>query len=365
MTANTVGNLSYFLRAARKYNASDVHLIAGLPPAFRVAGEIAVATNLEPLSRDRINELVRSVLTDMQMERIEEEREMCISIHDDEFGRVRIALYHRMNAREMAIRLCNLTIKSAAELMLPKVVDDFAQRAAGLFLVTGPTGSGKTTTLNYMVDLVNHSRRGKIVTIEDPIEFEHPHRKCVITQIEVGTDTASFSGCLRQALRWDPDVIVIGEMRDLETIATALTAAETGHLVLATLHTPSAVGTAERIVHSFPGHHQGQVAMQVAGTILGILSQRLLTTVDKKGRVLAVEMLVGNEAVRAMIREQNFHQLPNAIWSGRGIGMQSMEMSLVDLYYRGLITRASMYSAANSVSVLESLLRTHAGNNEP
>ncbi|MCL2102770.1 MAG: type IV pilus twitching motility protein PilT, partial [Syntrophorhabdaceae bacterium] len=236
--------------------------------------------------------------------------------------------------------------------------DELVANTAGLILVTGPTGSGKTTTLNYMVDVINRSRNGKIITIEDPVEFEHSHKRSIITQIEVGTDTQAFASFLRSVLRLDPDVIVIGEMRDLETISTALTGAETGHLVLATLHTPSAVGTAERIINSFPGEKQAQVALQVASVILAVISQRLVPTIDKKTRVIASEVMLGNTAVRNLIRERNFHHLPNAIQSGRRQGMHSLESSLAELYHSGAITRANSIAYANDQIALESLLKS-------
>ncbi|MFC1671650.1 type IV pilus twitching motility protein PilT [Planctomycetota bacterium] len=345
------------LKGARQYNASDIHLIAGLPPAVRVAGEILVVSNWEPLARDELNAMVDAVLTPLQRERLDRERELCVSFFHEGYGRIRLSLYHRVGVTEMAIRLCNLEVKSAEELMLPKAVSEFAEHTAGLILVTGPTGMGKTTTMNFIIDLINSTRRAKIVTIEDPVEFEHPHRKAIVTQIEVGTDTLSFARCLRHVLRLDPDVIAIGEMRDTDTIETALTAAETGHLVLATLHTPSAVQTAERIVSSFDGSRQTQVGFQLATTLLGVVAQRLIPSVDKKSRILATEMMMANDAVRNMIREGNFHQLHNAVTSGRAQGMHTLEHSLADLYQRGLITLDRAMANANLPSHLQGLLK--------
>lgn len=354
--------LDYIIRSSRKLGGSDIHLIAGLPPSVRVAGEILMAKNHDPLDARTVTEMAHSLLTDMNRERLERERELCISYRDESGGRLRITFYHRLDTVEMSVRLCNVEVLGADRLMLPPVIDEFSTRTSGLLLVTGPTGAGKTTTMNYLVDRVNSSRRGKIITIEDPVEFEHPHKRCVVTQLEVGTDTLSFGSCLRSVLRLDPDVVVIGEMRDLETIATALVAAETGHLVLATLHTPSAVGTAERIVHAFPGEQQNQTAVQFASVLQAVVSQRLVPSVDKKSRVLATEVLIGNDAIRANIRDGNFHQLANAIYSGRSIGMHSLEASLVDLYQRGLITKANAYIHCNNRGTIDALLKHAEGD---
>jgi twitching motility protein PilT len=218
------------------------------------------------------------------------------------------------------------------------VVDDLATRTSGLILVVGPTGSGKTTTLNYLIDVINKTRRGKVVTIEDPIEFEHSHNRCVVTQIEVGTDTLSFASCLRHVLRLDPDVIVVGEMRDLDTIETALTAAETGHLVIATLHTPNAASTFDRIIGSFSGERQAQVTMQLAASLQCVIAQRLIPTISKERRVLATEVVMASAAVSSLVRENRVHQLYNTIIASRKDGMHSLEESLNELYRRGEIS---------------------------
>jgi twitching motility protein PilT len=272
-------------------------------------------------------------------------------------GRIRLSLYHRIGAPEMAIRMCNLEVQSAEELMLPEAIGDLATRTAGLIIITGPTGMGKTTTMNYMIDLINATRRAKIITIEDPVEFEHPHRKSIVTQIEVGTDTHDFLHCLRHVLRLDPDVIAIGEMRDLETIETALTAAETGHLVLATLHTPGASGSVERIVSSYEGSRQKQVNMQLASTLQGVIAQRLVPVVDKSKRVLATEVMLANDALRNMIREQKVHQLQNVMQSGRSAGMHTMEDSLAGLYERGVITLDQALANSENTEHLKAVLK--------
>lgn len=351
-----LASFAAILTAARKHNASDIHLIAGLPPAYRVSGEIVITSNWDPLTPDELNELAQGLLSPAQMERLEQERELCISHHHEECGRIRLSLYHRLGAIEMAIRMCNLAVQSAEELMLPTVADELAAKTSGLVIVTGPTGMGKTTTLNYMIDVINSTRRAKIITIEDPVEFEHAHRRSIVTQIEVGTDTYDFARCLRHVLRLNPDVIVIGEMRDTETMETALTAAETGHLVLATLHTPSATGATERIVSSFEGSRQPQIILQLATTLQGVIAQRLLTAVDKTHRVLATEVLIANDAVRNMIREGRVYQLYNILATSRSAGMHTMEDSLAELYRRGLITLDRAYAAANHPGNLRQML---------
>ncbi len=327
------------LQAARDYEASDIHLIAGLPPAFRVAGEIVTASECDPMTRDDLAALTEDLLSNAQRDRFQAERELSISHFDPQCGRIRLSLYHRIGSPEMAIRMCNLEVKSSEELMLPSVVADLVKLSSGLIIVTGPTGMGKTTTLNYMIDYINSTRRGKIVTIEDPVEFEHSHRKSIVTQIEVGTDTLTFAHCLRHVLRLDPDVICIGEMRDLDTMETALTAAETGHLVIATLHTPSAVTTVERIASAFDGPRQPQVIFQMSNVLQAVVAQRLIPKVDRRGRVLATEVLVATDAVRSVIRENRVHQLGNIIATSKvGTHMHTLESSLVRLYKAGAIT---------------------------
>lgn len=345
------------LAGARRFGASDIHLLVNMPPMLRVNGDIRTLGGWTPLNKEALEVLSESLLRPDQLARLENDRETCISYFSERCGRYRLTFYHRMGAREMSIHIAQTEIPDRQTLGLPSIVDEVILHAAGLALVTGPTGSGKTTTLNYMVDALNKSINGKIVTIEDPVEIEHKHQRSIITQIEVGTDTIAFASFLRSVLRLDPDVIVIGEMRDMETISTALTGAETGHLVLGTLHTPSAAGTAERMVNVFPGEKQLQVAVQVAATLLAVVSQRLIPTVEKTGRVLATEVLVANSAVRHMIRERNFYRLQDAIQTGSRQGMHSLEASLASLYRTGTITRASAFSHANNVAALATLLK--------
>ncbi len=271
---------------------------------------------------------------------------MCISLLHSVAGRVRATFYRRNNHPEMSLRFCGERVASREELGLPPKLDDLARRPNGLVLITGPTGAGKTTTLNYLVDLINGERRCKIVTIEDPIEFVHQNKRAIVVQQEVLTDVHSFNRALIHVLRQDPDVIVVGEMRDHEAIATALTAAETGHLVLATMHSPNVSHAMERIVGVFEGSAQRQIVLQLANSLQGIVSQDLLPAADRSRRVLAYEMLVANGAIRNMIRENQLHQLENALQTGRKDGMVLMDNCLYDLYCKCLISYDTAASRA-------------------
>lgn len=334
MNTETIDRL---LTAAKEWNGSDLHLIAGVPPAFRVNGEIIIADE-DALSEEAIVQIAESLLNEAQRRKFEQDWELCVSLLHSVVGRVRVTFYRRNGNPEMSFRFCGETIAPRDELGLPPRIDDFARRRNGLVLVTGPTGAGKTTTLNYLVDLINRERRCKIVTIEDPIEFVHQNRRAIVVQQEVLTDVRSFNRALIHVLRQDPDVIVIGEMRDHEAISTALTAAETGHLVLATMHSPNVSHALERIVGIFEGSAQKQIILQLSNSLQGILSQDLLPSVDRTHRVLAYEMLVTNNAIRNLIRENNLHQLENSMQMGRKEGMVLMDNCLHDLYCRCEIT---------------------------
>ena len=325
------------LAFAHKMQASDIHLVAGISPAYRVNGEIILA-DAPPIERDQLKELIHSMINERQREALERDLELCFSTSDEQQNRFRVTIYYHASSPEMSIRRCTLDIPTREDLGLPKIVEEFARRRSGLVLVTGPTGVGKTTTLSFIIDLINSERRCKIVTIEDPIEYVHRHKRAIVVQQELRSDVHSFSGALRHVLRQDPDVIAIGEMRDLETIETALTAAETGHLVLATLHTPSAQQTIERIVTAFPGSEQNQIIAQLSNSLQGVIAQLLLPRADKKGRVLACEILVASAAVRTHIRENSIHQIASVIQMSRRLGMQSMDSSLTELYERGDIS---------------------------
>jgi twitching motility protein PilT len=338
-------NLDRLLSAVNDFDASDLHLVAGVPPAFRVNGEIIIADE-DALSEQDINAMAISLLNEQQQKKLEQEWELCISILHSVAGRVRATFYRRNGHPEMSLRFCGDKVAARAELGLPEKIDDLARKPNGLVLITGPTGAGKTTTLNYLVDLINNERRCKIVTIEDPIEFVHENKRAIVVQQEVLTDVHSFNRALIHVLRQDPDVIVIGEMRDHEAIATALTAAETGHLVLATMHSPNVSHALERVIGVFEGNAQRQIILQLANALQGIISQDLLPAADRTRRVLAYELLVATGAVRNMIRENQLHQLENTIQTGRKEGMILMDNCLYDLYCKCLISYDTAVSRA-------------------
>jgi twitching motility protein PilT len=338
-------NLNRLLSAANEFDASDLHLVVGVPPAYRVNGEIIIADE-DALTEDEITVIADSLLNEQQKKKFDQEWELCISILHSVAGRVRATFYRRNNHPEMSLRFCGDKIATRAELGLPEKIDDLARKPNGLVLVTGPTGAGKTTTLNYLIDLINGERRCKIVTIEDPIEFVHENKRAIVVQQEVLTDVRSFNRALIHVLRQDPDVIVVGEMRDHEAIATALTAAETGHLVLATMHSPNVAHSLERITGIFEGSAQRQIVLQLANTLQGIISQDLLPAADRTRRILAYELLVANDAVRNLIRENQLHQLENTIQTARKDGMVLMDNCLYDLYCKCLITYDTALSRA-------------------
>jgi twitching motility protein PilT len=338
-------NLDRLLAAANEFDASDLHLLAGVPPALRVNGEIIIADE-DALSEAEVTAMADSLLNEQQKKKFEQEWELCISLLHSVAGRVRATFYRRNGHPEMSFRFCGERIGARADLGLPEKLDDLARKPNGLVLITGPTGAGKTTTLNYLVDLINSERRCKIVTIEDPIEFVHQNKRAIVVQQEVLSDVRSFNRALVHVLRQDPDVIVIGEMRDHEAIATALTAAETGHLVLATMHSPNVAHALERIIGVFEGNAQRQIILQLANALQGIISQDLLPAVDRTRRVLAYELLVANGAVRNLIRENQLHHLENTLQTGRKEGMVLMDNYLYDLYCKCLITYDTALSRA-------------------
>ena len=338
-------NLNQLLSAANEFDASDLHLVAGVPPAFRVNGEIIIADE-DALTEDEITVMADGLLNEQQKKKFEQEWELCISMLHKSAGRVRATFYRRNGHPEMSFRFCGERIASREELGLPEKIDDLARRPNGLVLITGPTGAGKTTTLNHLVDLINSERRCKVVTIEDPIEFVHANKRAIVVQQEVLTDVRSFNRALIHVLRQDPDVIVVGEMRDPEAIATALTAAETGHLVLATMHSPSVSHAIERIIGVFEGNAQRQVVLQLSNALQGIIAQDLLPATDRTRRILAYELLVANGAVRNLIRENQLHQLETTIQMGRKEGMVLMDNCLHDLYCKCLVTYDTAVSRA-------------------
>lgn len=329
--------LDPLLAAAVEHEASDLHLVAGVPPAYRVNGEILLADR-DVLSETELIDIAHQLLNDAQRRKFDEDWELCLSVRHPLAGRLRATFYRRNNVPELSIRFCGDVVRSREHLGLPERIDELARRPNGLVLVTGPTGAGKTTTLNYMVDLINRERRCKIVTIEDPIEFVHTNQRAIVVQQEVLADVRSFNRALIHVLRQDPDVIVLGEVRDHEAIATALTAAETGHLVIATLHSPSVIQALERIIGTFEGALQRQIIHQLASTLQGIIAQDLLPSVDGRRRVLAYELLLATGAVRNLVRENQLHQLDNVITTSRKEGMVLMDNCLQDLYLKCVIS---------------------------
>ncbi len=329
--------LGRILEGASARGASDVHLVRGVPPVLRIDGSIQVSGG-KPLDEVTLTELIDKLLQPRQSQILQERLQLCFSRHWEGVGRFRASVYYHAGCPELSIRLCEKTVRTAEELGLPPILEELTRLPNGLVLVTGPTGVGKTTTLNFMIDLINHSRRAKIVTIEDPVEFVHENIRCIVVQQEVGTDVRSFREALVHVLRQDPDVIVIGEMRDLETIETALIAAETGHLVLATLHTPDTVQTIQRIYGVFPPNQQNAIVVQLASTLQGVIAQKLLPRADGKGRVLACEVLINTPAARNHIRERKEHHLYSEMQTGRKHQMQTMDTALLELYQKGEIT---------------------------
>lgn len=338
-------SLDRLLAAASDYDASDLHLIAGVPPAFRVNGEIIIADE-DALSEVQATVMAESLLNEQQKKKFESEWELCISLLHPSAGRVRATFYRRNGHPEISFRFCGDRIASRPELGLPERLDELARKPNGLVLITGPTGAGKTTTLNYLVNLINNERRCKIVTIEDPIEFVHQNQRAIVVQQEVLTDVRSFNRALVHVLRQDPDVLVVGEMRDFEAISTALTAAETGHLVLATMHSPNVSHALERIIGVFEGSSQRQIILQLANALQGIISQELLPAADRTRRVLGYELLIANGAVRNLIRENQIHHLENVLQTGRKDGMVLMDNCLYDLYCKCLISYDTAVSRA-------------------
>jgi twitching motility protein PilT len=330
-------NVDTLLRLMFEKNASDLHITAGAPPMLRIDG-IMTPTEYEKLRPEVTQQLIYSILTDEQKEKFEKDNELDISFGVEGVGRVRMNVFQQRGSVASVMRNIPSKIRTFDELRLPQVIQDLVKLPKGLVLVTGPTGSGKSTTLAAMLDWINTNRQSHIITIEDPIEYVHAHKACIVNQREVGTDTHSFTNALKYALRQDPDVILVGEMRDLETINAALTIAETGHLVFATLHTVDAIQTINRIIDVFPAGQQQQIRAQISFVLQGVISQQLLPRAHSSGRVVALEVLIPTNAVRNLIREEKIHQIYSAMQTGTESGMQTMNQALFDLYHKQAVS---------------------------
>src|ERR1700733_10292148 len=336
-------------------NASDLHLTEKSPPIFRIDGRL-IPLKDEPLSRIQIQEMIYSVLSEGQRAKFEEDKELDISLALTGMDRFRVNVHVQRGCVEAAFRRISLFVPSMEELQLPPVIAELARKQNGLVLVTGPTGTGKTTTLATIINLINSERTCVITCIEDPIEYIFTNKKSVIKQREVYRDTNSFAEALKRCLRQDPDVIVVGELRDLETISTALTAAETGHLVLATVHTPDAPQTVERIIDVFPPYQRQQVRLQLSTALQGVISQKLAPRASGKGRIMVPEIMIATPGIRNMIRERTVEQLRTAIQTGGQVGMRTFDKSLKELYENGTITYQTALTMATNVNELETLL---------
>jgi len=345
--------------------ASDVHLTPGFPPAIRVRGQITQMEGQDVLSPQQTREIVYSILNDDQRKRFENNMQLDFAYAIPNVARFRVNCFFQRGAISAAFRFIPENIKSLSQLGLPPVLEEFTRKPRGFVLVTGPTGSGKTTSLAAMLDAINAEREEHILTIEDPIEFMHPHKRCIVNQREIGADAPDFAQALKAALRQDPDVILVGEMRDLETISTALTAAETGHLVFATLHTQSTAQTVDRIIDVFPAGQQAQVRMQLSIALQGIITQQLLPTADGLSRVCACEILVPSPAIRNLIREGKTHQIYSAIQTSGAAGMQTMDAHLAQLVRQNRITQKLAESRAAVPEELRRLLSTGGMNATP
>jgi twitching motility protein PilT len=336
--------------------SSDLHLTAGAYPTIRQHGDLKPLDSYPRMEPEPLRRMIYSILTQRQRERLEQELELDVSYSLPGKARFRVNVYFQRDAIGAAFRLIPFAIRSLDELGLPANVGDFAHLPRGLVLVTGPTGSGKSTSLAALIDIVNTERPVHIMTIEDPIEYLHKHKTAIVNQRELGADTLSFGSALKHVLRQDPDVILVGEMRDLETIQTAITAAETGHVVFATLHTQDAPQTIDRIIDAFPPHQQQQVRVQLATTLQGVVTQQLLQTYDGQSRVVAAEVLVATPAIRNLIREAKVHQIYSAMQAGAQYGLRTMDKSLAELVTAGKISMELARQRCHDLAELDRLL---------
>ena len=354
-------NLDDFLRYTVENGGSDLHLSAGAPPIVRINGEMKPIPGYDPLTDATIREAIYSILTDDQQQYYERQWELDLAYTIPNLSRFRVNLLKQRNHPGAVFRVIPSEIRPLESLGMPTVLYNLAALPRGLVLVTGPTGSGKSTTLAALIDRANRTRSGHIITVEDPIEFLHTHRSSVVNQREIGADTHSFSEALKHVLRQDPDIILIGELRDLETISVALTAAETGHLVFATLHTQSAQDTVNRVIDVFPSGQQQQIRSQLAATLKGVVCQTLVKRRDGKGRVVASEVMIVNSAIATMIRTDATHQIHQALQSGGELGMQTLNQNLAELVSKGVIERETAEEYATDSKDLDALITGKVG----
>jgi len=360
-----MANMHQFLKTMIEKGASDLHITTGTPPQLRIDGKLH-PLKLPPLSAPETKQLCYSVLTDAQKHHFEERNELDLSFSVQKLSRFRANVFVQRGNVSGAFRAIPFKIKSFDELGLPKIVSDLAEKPRGLILVTGPTGSGKSTTLATIIDKINTERNEHIVTIEDPIEYLHHHKGCIVNQREVGADTQSFKNALKYILRQDPDVVLIGEMRDLETIEAALTVSETGHLCFATLHTNSCVQTINRIVDVFPPYQQSQIRAQLSFVLEGVMCQSLLPRANGTGRAMALEIMIPNAAIRNLIREDKIHQIYSSMQVGQEkFGMQTMNQSLASLYQRRLISLETAIARSSDSDELRNLVNQGVGPVRP
>src|SRR6266542_1309472 len=354
--AETLFSIDDLLEQMVARNASDLHITVGAHPVLRLRGRLEPLQDVPPLTAETTQQLLYRVLSTDQQKQLEIGRQIDFAHSLPGLARFRVNVYWQRATLGAAFRLIPTEIKTLEELGIPSSLHAFTDKPRGLVLVTGPTGSGKSTTLAALIDEINRKRAEHILTIEDPIEFVHRHKRCVVNQREIGVDATDFANALRAALRQDPDVILLGEMRDLETISTALTAAETGHLVFATLHTQSAPGTIDRVIDAFPAAQQDQIRIQLAATLEGVVTQALLPTADGTGRVAALEILFPDDAVRNLIRQTKVEQIYSVMQTGVARGMQTMEQALAELTLRKVITQEAAISRSVRPEQLQGLL---------
>jgi twitching motility protein PilT len=346
-------------------SASDLHLTVGAEPTVRVMGQLERMEEFGRLSPEDTQRLLYRMMSTEQQKHLEIKRQLDMSHSIPGLARFRVNIYFQRESLGAAFRMIPTELKTLEQLGVPTALEELANKPRGLVLVTGPTGSGKSTTLAAMIDLINRTRQDHIMTIEDPIEFLHRHKRCIVNQREIGPDAISFAEALRGALRQDPDVILLGEMRDLETITTALTAAETGHLVFATLHTQDAPSTVDRLIDVFPGAQQEQVRVQIAATLQGVVTQTLLPRADGSGRIPAVEILFPDDAVRNLIRQGKVEQIYSIMQTGTKRGMQTLEQALADFVVRGLVSEEIALNRSSRPEQLAGLLKRGAGGQTP